>query len=155
MQMTLWISRWIGINSGRVRGSVLFQDSQFADVCEVDKGGFLGSDSDHLRRLHHKLPLLPSHHVGVFLSHDVEDSVQELRQRWHTEFHQMQLTHIHVRTERSWSLMSIGSKIYIIGQISKQKHNSRLGAYCRERRNPVDSILGVCYAKINTDSETV
>lgn len=55
--------------------------SQFADVCEVDKGGFLGSHSDNLRRLHHKLPLLSGHHVRVLLSHDVEDSVQQLRQK--------------------------------------------------------------------------
>lgn len=68
-----------GINSRSVRGQCV-RSSQFADVCEVDEGGFLGSDSDHLRGLHHKLPLLSSHHVRVLLPHDVEDSVQKLRQ---------------------------------------------------------------------------
>lgn len=52
---------------------------QFADVCEVDKGSFLGSYTNHLRRLHYKLPLLSGHHVRVLLSHDVKDSVQELK----------------------------------------------------------------------------
>lgn len=52
--------------------------SQFADVSEVDKGGFLGSHSDNLRRLHDKLPLLSGYHVWVLLPHDVEDSVQKL-----------------------------------------------------------------------------
>lgn len=59
--------------------------SQFADVCEVDKGSFLSSYTDHLRRLHYKLPLLSGHHVWVLLSHDVEDSVQELKKRQHGE----------------------------------------------------------------------
>lgn len=59
--------------------------SQFADVCEVDKGSFLSSYTDHLRRLHDKLPLLSGHHVRVLLSHDVEDSVQELKKRRHRE----------------------------------------------------------------------
>lgn len=64
---------WIDRNSERGQSA---RGSQFADVCEVDEGGFLGSHSDHLRRLHHKLPLLSSHHVRVLLSHDVEDSVK-------------------------------------------------------------------------------
>lgn len=51
---------------------------QFADVCEVDERCFLSSNPDHLRRLHHKFPLLSSHHVWVLFSHDVKDSVQEL-----------------------------------------------------------------------------
>lgn len=72
----------IGCNSVRsVQVCNKVRGSQFADVCEVDEGGFLGSHSDHLRRLHHKLPLLSGHHVRVLLSHDVEDSVQELRHR--------------------------------------------------------------------------
>lgn len=66
--------------------------SQFADVCEVDEGGFLGSHSDHLRGLHHELPLLSGHHVGVLLSHDVEDSVQELKQRHRRELRHLWLT---------------------------------------------------------------
>ena len=53
-------------------------DLQFADVCEVYKGRFLGTHSYHLRRLHHKLSLLSSHHVWVLLPHDVEDSVEQL-----------------------------------------------------------------------------
>lgn len=68
------------------------ESSQFADVCEVDEGGFLGSHSDHLRGLHHELPLLSGHHVGVLLSHDVEDSVQELRQRHRSELCHLCLT---------------------------------------------------------------
>ena len=52
--------------------------SQFADVCEVDEGGLLGADSDHLRWLHDKFPLLPGHHVRVLLPHDVKDAVQQL-----------------------------------------------------------------------------
>lgn len=68
----------VTVRSGIVAGRG--GDSQFADVCEVDEGGFLGSHSDHLRRLHHKLPLLSGHHVRVLLPHDVENSVQELRE---------------------------------------------------------------------------
>lgn len=48
--------------------------SQFADVGEVDEGGFLCSHSHHLRGLHDKLPLLSCHHVGILLSHDVKDA---------------------------------------------------------------------------------
>lgn len=48
--------------------------TQFADVGEIDEGGFLCSHSHHLRRLHDKLPLLSRHHVGVLLSHDVKDA---------------------------------------------------------------------------------
>lgn len=59
--------------------------SQFADVCEIDKGSFLGSHTDHLRRLHDKLPLLSGHHVRVLLSHDVEDSVQKLEKTGNRE----------------------------------------------------------------------
>lgn len=53
--------------------------SQFADICEVNKGGLFGPHSHHLGGLHHKLPLLSRHHVGVLFPHDVENSVQELR----------------------------------------------------------------------------
>lgn len=48
---------------------------QFADVSKVDKGGLLGAHSNHLGWLHHKFPLLPSDHVWVLLTHDVEDPV--------------------------------------------------------------------------------
>lgn len=51
------------------------RSSQFADVCEVDKGSFLCSYTDHLRRFHYKLPFLSGYHVRILLSHDVEYSV--------------------------------------------------------------------------------
>lgn len=53
-------------------------DSQFADVSEVDKRCFLGANTDHLRRLHHKLSLLASHHIRILLPHDVKHSAQQL-----------------------------------------------------------------------------
>ena len=52
--------------------------SLFADLGEVYKRSLLGSDTDHLWRLHDQLLLLPSHHLWVLLPHDVEHSLQQL-----------------------------------------------------------------------------
>lgn len=53
-------------------------NSRFADLREVGKGSLLGSNSHHLGRSHHKLLLLPGHHIRVFLSHDFKHAREKL-----------------------------------------------------------------------------
>ena len=50
----------------------------FGDFRKVDKGGFFGSDFDHLRRPHHKLLLFAHDGIRIFVLDDVIDSLQEL-----------------------------------------------------------------------------
>lgn len=52
--------------------------SQFTDVSEVDKGGFLGSHTNNLWWFHHQFLLLSTHHAWVLLTHDIEHTFQEL-----------------------------------------------------------------------------
>lgn len=59
------------------------EHSQFADVGEVDEGGFLCSHSHYLRGLHDKLPLLSRHHVGILFPHDVKNATQQLLRHRH------------------------------------------------------------------------
>ena len=57
---------------------IFLENSQFTDICEVDKGGLLGPHSDHLRGFHHQFLLLSPDHTGVLLLHDVEHPLQKL-----------------------------------------------------------------------------
>merc|ERR1719431_1643107 len=47
-------------------------------LSEVSKSSFLAANPGNLRRSHHKLFLLTSHHLGVLISHDAKNSLEKL-----------------------------------------------------------------------------